>query len=316
MAEVAPAPAAKTPAPELDEVMLAMDVVDTLRHQEKLVERELGQDTRDEALKARLRKIYEGQGLDVTDRILEQGIVALKESRFVYSPPKPGFDTFLAKLWVRRGVVGSVVGILVLVLAVFVTWQVWQGNQVAREAEAQRIELTETLPARLKDAGEAMLAVAESAEARTAAEELIADGEIAVAAQDAAGMRAAIDGLQSLRADLLQTFTLTIVSRDGEDTGVFRIPDVNEGTRNYYIVVEALTDSGEALSRSVRNEETGKIATVSKWGVRVPESTFEAIRDDKLDDGIVQNNILGEKRRGGLAVDYRMPVDGGAITEW
>ena len=316
MAEVAPAPAAKTPAPELDEVMLAMDVVDTLRHQEKLVERELGQDTRDEALKARLRKIYEGQGLEVTDRILEQGIVALKESRFVYSPPKPGFDTFLAKLWVRRGVVGSVVGILVLVLAVFVTWQVWQGNQVAREAEAQRIELTETLPARLKDAGEATLAVAESAEARTAAEELIADGEIAVAAQDAAGMRAAIDGLQSLRADLLQTFTLTIVSRDGEDTGVFRIPDVNEGTRNYYIVVEALTDAGEALSRSVRNEETGQIATVSKWAVRVPESTFEAIRDDKLDDGIVQNNILGEKRRGGLAVDYRMPVDGGAITEW
>ncbi len=33
----------------LDEVMLAMDVVDTLRHHEKLVARELDSDTRDEA---------------------------------------------------------------------------------------------------------------------------------------------------------------------------------------------------------------------------------------------------------------------------
>ena len=35
----------------LDEVMLAMDVVDTLRHQEKVVARELLSDTRDEELK-------------------------------------------------------------------------------------------------------------------------------------------------------------------------------------------------------------------------------------------------------------------------
>ncbi len=43
------------PKAKLDDLMLAMDVVDTLRHQEKLIERELGQEARDTALKTRLR---------------------------------------------------------------------------------------------------------------------------------------------------------------------------------------------------------------------------------------------------------------------
>ena len=43
---------------ELNEIMLAMDVVDTLRHQQSLVERELGTDDHDQALIAKVRKIY------------------------------------------------------------------------------------------------------------------------------------------------------------------------------------------------------------------------------------------------------------------
>ena len=40
------------------------------------------------------------------------------------------------------------------------------------------------------------------------------------------------------------------------------------------------------------------------------------IRWDKGDDGIVQRNRLGEKRRGYLDVEYLMPVLGGAILRW
>ena len=67
-------------------------------------------------------------------------------------------------------------------------------------------------------------------------------------------MRAAVADLDALRAAILRTYTLTIVSRQGEDTGVFRIPDVNEDARNYYLIVEALTDTGEALAVPVINE--------------------------------------------------------------
>ncbi|HMB74130.1 MAG TPA: DUF6384 family protein, partial [Gammaproteobacteria bacterium] len=43
--------------PPLDEVMLAMDVVDTLRHRELIVQRELSAQQRDRELIERLREI-------------------------------------------------------------------------------------------------------------------------------------------------------------------------------------------------------------------------------------------------------------------
>ena len=46
-----------TAAPKLDELMLARDVVDTLRHQEGVVEKVLGEDSRDATLKERLRAL-------------------------------------------------------------------------------------------------------------------------------------------------------------------------------------------------------------------------------------------------------------------
>jgi hypothetical protein len=40
------------------------------------------------------------------------------------------------------------------------------------------------------------------------------------------------------------------------------------------------------------------------------------VANDKQDDGIIQNSILGEKRRGQIDVDYRPGVLPGAITDW
>ena len=78
--------AAGASAPKLDDLMLAMDVVDTLRHDQRLVERELSDDASDDALIKRLREVYKGQGIEVPDRILEEGVKALHEKRFSYKP--------------------------------------------------------------------------------------------------------------------------------------------------------------------------------------------------------------------------------------
>ena len=59
----------KNKAAPLDEVMLAMDVVDTLRHSENLVARELGEEDRASALMERLREVYRQQGIDVPGQI-------------------------------------------------------------------------------------------------------------------------------------------------------------------------------------------------------------------------------------------------------
>ena len=75
----------------LDELMLAMDVVDTLRHKELVLERELTAEDRDAKLLEQLREIYTSQGIVVTDEILQRGVDALREERFAYPQPEPSF---------------------------------------------------------------------------------------------------------------------------------------------------------------------------------------------------------------------------------
>jgi hypothetical protein len=94
------------------------------------------------------------------------------------------------------------------------------------------------------------------------------------------------------------------------------VPQRNPTGRNFYLIVEAVTPDGRTLNLPVTSEEDGRTETVSKWGIRVTEDVFEQIRRDKSDDGIVQRNRLGEKRRGHLEVEYLIPVLGGAITRW
>ena len=106
------------PAAPLDEVMLAMDVVDTLRHRQDLATRELGTDANERQLIDRLRDIYHQQGIEVPDHILKEGVAALQESRFVYDPPKPGFGASLARLYVGRKTWGKPVGAVLAALLV------------------------------------------------------------------------------------------------------------------------------------------------------------------------------------------------------
>ena len=56
--------------------------------------------------------------------------------------------------------------------------------------------------------------------------------------------------------------------------------------------------------------------TVSRFAVRVPQETFDAVRADKQRNGIVQNARMAEKRRGFLEPEFRMPVLEGRITRW
>ncbi|MEM8996782.1 MAG: DUF6384 family protein, partial [Acidobacteriota bacterium] len=105
----------ETPAEDrpLDEVLLAMDVVDTLRHREQTLLRELDEAGREAELIERLRDIYHAQGIEVPDHVIKEGVQALKERRFAYSPPKPSLSVRLARLYVSRGRWGKpVLGLL------------------------------------------------------------------------------------------------------------------------------------------------------------------------------------------------------------
>ena len=308
--------AAGTPQ-KLDDIMIAMDVVDTLRHREDLVRRELGEEQREAELIARLRKIYHDQGIEVPDRVLADGVKALQESRFGYTPPPAGWKRTLLTLWVRRGTVGKRgAALLALIIMAWAGYYMLVARPAKLAAERARIEITETLPRALRQAHADVLSVAADQTAKAKAGVLLADGERLIKAGDRAGVAKVTAELAALRDELTREYTLTIVSRPGEVTGVWRRPPGNSQARNYYLIVEAIAPDGRKLSIPVRNEETGATETVAKFGVRVPQRVFEAVAQDKRDDGIVQRNRFGVKPRGTLVVDYQMPFEGGFITKW
>jgi hypothetical protein len=308
---------AKEKPQTLDELMIAMDVVDTLRHREDLVRRELDEEGREAELIERLRKIYRDQGIEVPDKVLLDGVKALQESRFVYTPPPSGWKRTLLTAWARRDVYGRRTGIAAALIGAGLGGYYLLQVRPARLAQEQaRIELTETLPKGLKQAHANVLAIATDPAAKQRADALLADGERAIRDGNRATASKVRTELSTLADDLAREYKLAIVSRPGESTGVWRRPPGRSQARNYYLIVEAVTPNGEKLKLPIRNEETGATEMVSKFGVRVPESVYEAVRRDKTDDGIVRNNVLGIKRRGTLAIDYQMPAEGGFITKW
>lgn len=301
----------------LDDLMIAMDVVDTIRHRDDLVRRELNEPERESDLIDRLREIYRQQGIEVSDSVLKEGVRALKESRFTYVPPPRSWKRAALELWVGRRRYGAIAAVGLGLLGVAGGYQYFAVMRPAQiSAEQSRVEITETLPKSIRSLHADILSVATDPSVKPQADRLLADGERAIRDKDGPTMTRVSNELKQLRDNLLLEYTLTIVSRPGDTTGVWRQPPRSVATRNYYLIVEPLAADGRKLKLPIRNEETGETATVDKFGVRVPETTWSAVSEDKRDDGIVQRNKFGIKRRGTLQIEYLMAHEDGAITKW
>lgn len=301
----------------LDEVMLAMDVVDTLRHDERMVRSDLSADEREADLIERLRGIYKSQGIDVPDAILRDGVRALEEKRFSYEPPERSFATRLATVYVTRDrwlkPLLVAIGVLVALYAAYY-FLVEAPRQAA--VEQRRIELTQTIPDALAKSHAEIARIAEDPAVKARADTLLDDGRAAAAGGSYERASTIRDQMVQLAADLRQTYTIRIVSRPGEYSGIFRVPEDDPSGRNYYLIVEAVDDNGALVPVQVTSEEDQTVKRTSSWGIRVAERVFNAVADDKADDQIIQNAVIGEKRRGVLEPDYAIPVMSGRIVEW
>jgi len=297
------------PETQLEDLMAAMDVVDTLRHEQGVAERELDTQGRRERLLVRLRDLYQAQGIDVPDHILEEGIDALEQGRFEYVDVEPNWRTKVAHLWVSRGRWSKPVGFLAALCIAF--WLIYFVLEILPERQLQA-----NLPGRIdnyvsmiNDEAKDNVLVQRAQQQAKSAKRLISNDEYGQAKEVA-------DQLQLMSNRLQAEYEIRVVSRIDESSGVWRIPPNNPNARNFYIIVEGLDYRNKAVLVDVLNEENNKRKSVTVWGLRVSEDTFYKISADKQDDGIIQNNIVGSKKRGYLEPTYRIKTSGSTITEW
>ncbi len=122
--------------------------------------------------------------------------------------------------------------------------------------------------------------------------------------------------LESLDSLLNQEYTMIITG------GKWRYPNDNPSVKNYYLLVRAQDAEGNILEKDVKNEENGNIEAVREWGERVPEDVYEAVKNDKLDNGLIDNSLFGKKEKGYLNDEVAYLYQGkpltriGQITHW
>ncbi len=293
----------------LEDLMVAMDVVDTVRHRQLIVDRELNADTRRERLLQRLREIYAAQGIEVTEAALESGVDALEEERFRYEPRESGSGVRLAKFYVRRDKWLRPVS---LITAFFLlVWLAWYFMVALPERHLQ-----DELPNKIEATHKLIMQQASSDVARGLANEYYGQANRALRNDDYSQAQEFHAKMQSMKSRMEAKYDIRVIARPNELSGVWRVPSVNAAARNYYLIVEAVSRSGQKIAVPIKNEEDGKTRSVTTWGVRVGKRTFDAIAADKRDDGIIQSNVIGHKDVGRIEPDYAIETSGATITEW
>ena len=293
----------------LDELMVAMDAVDALRHKEGIVQKELGSEERRKHFIEKLKEIYAEQGIGVTDEILEEGVKALEEERFKFHPAKPGLKRWLAELYVNRGrwlkPMLLSLGLLGLFGAGYYATVVYPKHAAQKQ-----------LPKTLHQLYSQITTISQDEDAQKQANLLIADAKEALARGDIEKAEAKKSALESLLHQLQSHYTIRIVQGAKKRSGIWRIPPHNPVGKNYYLIVEAVDENDHVIPVSIRNEENDAIEQVRQWGLRVDKATYEQVKRDKLDDGIIQQRVVGSKARGKLKPNYRVPSNGSTITQW
>ena len=184
-----------------------------------------------------------------------------------------------------------------------------RNNIAGAGAVVERHARLHTLQAEIVGLHAAVLteAVEELAGERAAELRRSADGQLA--ARDLDGLEATAESYRQLHAQIGAEYEIVIVG------GIWRYHTELEGVRNYYLRVQAITADGQQLPVTIRNEEYGTTARVMEWAERVPKEVYDRIAADKQDNGLIDDDDFGFKRRGFLTAE-RNYEDLGQITEW
>lgn len=302
-----------------------MDVASELRRQRARAAGQLNIDQAKAEIRERIRATAELTGEPLSDGEIEAAIEHYFSGLYRFKKPARNLSYYLARLYVaRRSVFCRVVLPVLLAAAVFAGWRLWQELK-----EAKRLALIEQQLEKLPERGnrlyQSALQLARSDAAREAAASQLARLKAAGAAGDLEQLRSAVAGIEALIGRLRQEYEVRVASGPSQKSGIDRYYTDKRGQRvsGYYLIVYARDRSGEQVPVSILNSENNLQEKVLYWGERVPKEVYERVRQDKLDNGVIDEPRFGRKRQGELEMEVMIkdaagkPLEREAqITEW
>ncbi len=307
----------------LDEVMLAMDIVDTLRHEQSQVEAELNEEARERALVARVRKIYEQQGIEVPEAVVAEGVLAMKRERLVFRPPPRSWKVRAAEMWVDRRR-----WILLMVtagaIALGIGWisgreerartrrEAIESQANAASATQNRAEIESIL---LRHGGPTPPNITDRALVERR-ELLLREAQGGLASGDLDRAKSRAHELRSLDLFVSAELELKIVAHASATSGVERTSREDRNVQLYYLIVESRDHRGSPWPIDVQDEASGERKASAVFGIRVPKAVYDRVKADKLDNRIVDDALVGQKLPGQGKIRWLVDFEGGMILQW
>ncbi len=329
----------------LNEMLRVMDVATELRKQRESVEKELAIDETRQMLRERLLAATSITGERVSETEVDTAIAQYYSTLYTFREPPASLDLRLAQAYVRRGQIGVT---LVLMLALAgVGWYMLHtsaelfsrtsrssrqavqqatsasdlSSRLQATAKARTVELTTVA----SDMLERIRAVARDASVTQELERLAGELDVARKQFDVKSLTELGQRTTTLLGQLNEAYEVRIVSDPNTKSGIDRYFEDSDGKRvsGHYVIVEARDASGQPITRSIRNSETGRVEPVQRWAERVPKEVYDRIKSDKKVDGVLDENLFSVKQRGFQNDEIKLVgPDGqplsrlGQITKW
>lgn len=300
---------------EPDEVLRVMDAAQVI-HERQAALREHESFDREAAIRD-IQVMYEELGDLVERDVIERALDEYLSQRYAFRGAPRGLPRMLALLYVRRGRIAR----RVLLPAAGVAALVWVGvaglDMAERRAEAraaaaeiERAARFGDLQADVERLHAAVLSAAIEDLALERAAELGRIAEAQVGARDVVGLGQTVGLYDDLYGAVTSEYRLVITG------GVWRQDNSDPRIRNNYLLVEAIDPAGRPVAMPVRNEETGATERVAKWGERVPREVYDRVAADRQDNGIIDHDDFGLKRRGFITAERAYPDIGQITRGW
>lgn len=322
--------------------LAAIDAIDAARSQDELLNEEVNIDVRKANFKAKLKKTYSEQNINVDDKIIDGAIDKIFERRNEFRPINSRFHRWVAHVYINRrrygfrAALSAAVVIALIIAYIFTGTLITRAKQARKERElaalqkahaeklaahqreeerAKAAALSETqrkkalaeelaaLPGKLKAAHAAISEITKEDGVRTKSAALLSEGVFSVTANNIDRARTILGDMEKLLKALSAEYTI-VVNQTGGKVGLWRTYDKNPNQKRYYIIVNAVDANNQPVQVEIRNEEDGSIKTTSQWGEQVSLEEFERIKADRQNRGVVTNPIFAKKEKGYLSPQY------------